>query len=98
LIGTSSSALEALVCADAISRTQLRRLFVRRNLKVETVSRCTAKKLRESINSKAPVLVFVDQDHCAVVYGYDSGNFFVADPALNRAVLTAHSAARFKQR
>lgn len=83
---------------DGTSRTQLTRLLVRRNLKVETVNRCTHQKLRDAIDSKAPVLVFVDQDHCAVLYGYFRGTFFVADPALNRAALVAHSTAQFRAR
>lgn len=40
--------------------------------------------LRKAINAGAPVIVEVDGDHVAVVYGYGPDDVYIADPAPNR--------------
>lgn len=84
--------------SDGTSGRQLARLFRKRGLRVQTMSRCYPKKLREAIDQRCPVLVSMNDAHWAVVYGYDAGSFFVADPALSRSLTAVHSEDRFRAR
>lgn len=83
---------------DGTTATALKKLFLQRGLIVTTDSRSYPKRLRQAVDGGAPVLVSLDGDHWAVVYGYYKANIFVADPAFNRAVLVRHSEDRFRGR
>jgi len=83
---------------DGTDSGQLRRLFVRRGLKPVVLKKPTIKSLKKEINAGHPLIVSVDEDHWATVYGYGQGSIFLVDPALGRSYLCRHSTKEFRAR
>ena len=84
--------------SDGTDSGQLRRLFKRRGLRPVVLKKPTIKSLKKEINAGNPVIVSLDTDHWAPVYGYGRGCIFVADPALGRSLRCRHSKKRFRRR
>ena len=70
---------------DGTSQTQIRTLLKRRGLRPKRISSPKLRHLREAIDDNCPVLVSMDTDHWAVVYGYGPGAIYIVDPALRRS-------------
>jgi ABC-type bacteriocin/lantibiotic exporter with double-glycine peptidase domain len=83
---------------DGTTSGQLRRLFERRGLRPVVLKKPTLKSLKKEIDAGHPLIVSMDTDHWAVVYGYGRKAVFVADSALPRALRCRHSTKRFRAR
>ncbi|MBI4024748.1 MAG: hypothetical protein HY360_07175 [Verrucomicrobia bacterium] len=83
---------------DGTGQDQLRALFANRGLRPRRISRPTIAKIRRAIAQGFPVLVGVDEDHWAAVYGYAPGFVLVADPAADRSRFCRQSVRAFQER
>lgn len=83
---------------EGTSSRQLIAFIKRRGLRPVIIRSPTVTKIKREISAGHPVIVYVDGDHWAVAYGHEPGFVFIADSALNRAVLCKHSTARFRAR
>ena len=76
--------------------------FRRREYVVKSISGGYPKRLRDAIDAGRPVIVRLDGDHAAVVYGHGLEGkdtaFWVSDPALSRRVLCRHTADALRAR
>jgi ABC-type bacteriocin/lantibiotic exporter with double-glycine peptidase domain len=84
--------------SDGTTSTQLRTLFKRRKFRPLMLRPATLAKLKKEINAGHPVVVCVDTDHFAVVYGYGEKCVFVADPSIRRAPWCKHATDQFLSR
>jgi ABC-type bacteriocin/lantibiotic exporter with double-glycine peptidase domain len=85
---------------DGTSEDALKRLFRKRGLSVYEFKNPTLAKLENAIDRRSPILIHVSTrkiDHWAVVYGYDKGHIWVADPSLKRP-LCRQTRASFRSR
>lgn len=76
----------------------IKSLFRKRQLRMHAFAHGTLKRLRDAIDGGCPVLVGVDGDHYAVVFGYSPGKIYLADPAVTRAVLCGGREEAFIER
>ena len=83
---------------EGTTAAQLRHLFTSRGLLPVTLRVPTLASLKKEIDAGHPLIVSMDTDHWANVYGYGKGCVFVSDPAINRGLLCRHSTAKFRAR
>lgn len=90
--------LELGTTEDGTTSTQLKALFARRGLWPVVLRTPTVKALKNEIDRGHPLIVAVDKDHWAAIYGYGNHCVFVADPAINRGGLCRHPMQLFRSR
>lgn len=83
---------------DGIDQYQLREFFAKHGLKATRINKPTVEKLKKKIDQGIPIIVELDGDHYAVVYGYAPGMVMVVDPAVSRSMKCAHSMKKFRSR
>lgn len=83
---------------EGTDQHQLRALFKKRGLIARRICAPNIVKIKNELINGYPILVSMNRDHWAVVYGYAPGYVFVADPALNRRLLCRHSTKAFLKR
>ena len=72
--------------------------FQQHTLRVYRSSKMTLKELEKHLQQQAIILVHVDGDHFAVVYGMDDHFVYMADPSIIRLFGRRITRERFKQR
>lgn len=70
---------------DGTDSGQLAAFFRARDLRARVIASASLEHVRSAIRAGAPVVVSMDGDHWAAVYGYEPGAVYLADPAINRS-------------
>src|SRR5687768_8908152 len=75
---------------------QIRSLLRDRGLQPVVLKRPTIKSLKKQIDCGYPIIVSMDTDHWAVVYGYGDGYLMLMDPSLGRTILCKQNTGKFR--
>jgi ABC-type bacteriocin/lantibiotic exporter with double-glycine peptidase domain len=96
--GSKRPVLKRLRNRDGLCWVELREFFCECGLEPACIDKPTLLNLRREIDAGFPVLVSMDTDHWATVYGYGRGCFYVMDSSLGRSVRCYHTTERFRKR
>jgi hypothetical protein len=94
-----SAVMKALgTTTEGTDSGQLAAFFRARDLRARAIASASMEELRSAIRAGAPVIVSMDGDHWAAVYGFERGAVYLADPALNRSPRVRILSAEFRRR